>query len=57
MEDSRRDLEHENSGMRDKINEDYHTISQLNDQVVNLKTSYVAMKEEISCLSTCYDPH
>ena len=41
--------------MKDRINEDYHTISHLNDQIVNLKTSYVAIKEEMSCLSTSYD--
>lgn len=54
MEESRKDVESENSVMKDRINEDYHTISQLNDQIVNLKTSYVAIKEEMSCLSTSY---
>ena len=41
--------------MRERINDDFHTIGQLNDQIHNLKSSYVVMKEEMSCLSTIND--
>ena len=41
--------------MKERINEDFRTIGQLNDQIFNLKSSYVVMKEEMSSLSTVND--
>ena len=41
--------------MRERISDDFQTIGQLNDQIHNLKSSYVVMKEEMSCLSTIND--
>lgn len=42
--------------MKERIQEDYQTINQLQEEVTNLRNNYKAVREEMSCLSVSYDP-
>ena len=44
IEDNRKEVEQENSCLKEKVSQDFGTISQLNETVAHLKHSYVAMK-------------
>lgn len=58
IEETKREVEYENKMMRDRINEDCQLICQLNQEIVDLRSSYHQVKEEMSTLSFSYDqPH
>ena len=54
FEERKRETEQENKTLKEKINEDGHVISALNDEVVSLRNSYSVMKEEMNTLSFSY---
>lgn len=54
MEQNKKEVEIENEAMKDRIQQDYQTINQLQEEITHLRQNYNAAKQEISCLSVSY---
>ena len=55
MEENKKEVELQNEAMKDRIQEDYQAIHQLQEEVTHLRQNYNAAREEISCLSVSYE--